>query len=196
MTNVRPYTDEQVLSKVESLDTFDGWKKGKYDVWVRSNEDEFDRFDDKVYSYEVVNDGERPVFIMVCSGTTNAGAQGLKNFEKYGNTRCAILKADHMVYESHYYRKHQGKYYAYCQHKPWPYYEDSNHDEKSDTDGKLIEGKVIYANSHRAGTASTRIGGWSIACLVRNTRVQYNKWMAWMDKDKFINTAILDEWEV
>lgn len=192
-TNVRSYTDDELISRVESLGTFEGWKKGKYDIWVRSNEDAFDRFDDKVYSYQVLEEGEKPVFVMVCSGTTNAGAQGLKNFKKYGLKRCAILTADYMVYDSHYYRKHKGQYYAYCQHKPWPYHEDTNMDEKSDTDGPLVHGKVIGANSHRAGKHSTRIGGWSIACLVRNVRLKYDDWMKWMNKDKFITTAILNE---
>jgi len=193
MTNVRSYTDTELIERVEGLPTFKGWKKGKYDIWVRSNEDAFDRFDDKVYSFIVHRDGDRPEFVMVCTGTTNAGAQGLKNFKKYGLKRCAILQADIIIYNSHYYRKHKNKYYAYCQAKPWPYYEDKNGDERADEFGKLVTDKIIGANSHRAGKHSTRIGGWSIACLVRNVRSKYDAWMKWMDKDKYINTCILKE---
>src|SRR3990167_9603572 len=100
-TNVKSYTDEQIINQVEKLSTFNGWKKGKYQIAIRSNEDEFDKFDDKIYSYECIKEGIKPVFIDVHSCTTNPGAQGLKNFENYGNQRCAVLKADHMIYNSH-----------------------------------------------------------------------------------------------
>ncbi len=58
MTNVRNYTAKELIKRVESLDTFKGWKEGKYDIWVRSNEDEYNKFDDKAYSFECHKDGE------------------------------------------------------------------------------------------------------------------------------------------
>lgn len=193
-TNVKAYKDSEIIARVEQLPTFAGWKKGKYDIWIRSQEDEFDKFDDKAYCFEVKTQGEKPIFIAVHSGTTNAGAQGLKNFEKYGNTRCAILKSDYMVQDSHTYRKHKGEYYAYCQDKPWPYWEDSNHDERADEIGVLIVGKVIGANDHAAGNNSSQIGGWSIACLVRNVKKQFDEFMTWMNEDKYVTVVILKEW--
>ena len=192
-TNIRPYTDAELISRIESLPTFAGWKKGKYDVWIRSQEDAFNKFDDKAYSFEVLKDGQEPIFSMVCTGTTNPGAQGLKNFEKYGNKRCAVLIADHMVYESHQYGLHQGKYPAYRQCKPWPFNWDDNKNEISGDGEKVVEGKIIYANIHAAGEASVEIGGWSIACMVRNIKKQYDKWMSWMNKDKYVTLVILKE---
>jgi hypothetical protein len=195
-TNVRSYTDDQIIERVEQLVSFQGWSAGKYDIWVRSNEDQFDAFDDKVYSFEVENTGEKPKFAMVCSGTSHAGSKGLKQFDtKYGNTRCAVLASDLIVYDSHYYGKHQNKYWAYRQGKPFPYFEDTNKDEKIDETGKLVLNKIIYANNHRAGQSSTQIGGWSIACLVRNIRSQYDKWMRWMNKTEFLTVCILREWD-
>lgn len=193
-TNVKSYTDDQILSRVESIDTFKGWKKGKYEIAIRSTEDEFDKFDDKIYSYECLEDGKRPVFKMACSGTTNAGAQGLTNYEKYGNNRCAVLKSDYMVYDSHEFGKHKGEYDAYRQCKPWPYYEDKDKDQKAEEEGDPVLGKIIYANLHKAGPNSTQIGGWSIACIVRNVEAEYNAWMTYMNKSKFVTLVILKEW--
>lgn len=195
-TNVREYTDEQIISRVEQLASFRGWAAGKYDIWVRSNEDEFDAFDDKVYSFEVEATGDKPKFAMVCSGTTHAGHRGLKEYDsRYGNSRCAVLASDYMVYDSHFYGLHKQKYPAYRQGKPFPYFEDTNKDEKVDETGKLVVDRVIYANIHAAGTASTKIGGWSIACLVRNVKKQYDKWMKWMNKAENLHVCILREWD-
>jgi len=195
-TNVRSYTDTQLIDRVESLSTFRGWVKGKYDIWVRSSEDEYNRFDDKVYSFECFEDGERPKFIMVCSGTTNAGSQGLKNFEKYNRLGCAVMKSDVIVYKSHQLGKHKGKYWAYVQSYSvgFPYYRDNNKDNKSDEVGRVYRNR-IGANCHKAGDYSTQIGGWSVACLVRNIKKQYLKWMKWMDKNQYLNVAILKEWD-
>ncbi len=194
VVNVKNYTDDQIIKRVESLPTFKGWKKGKYDIWIRSNEDAFNRFDDKGYSFEVLKDGEKPAFKMVCTGTTNPGSQGLKNFEQYGNKRCAVLLGDYMVYESHSYGLHRGKYAAYRQSKPFPYVWDDNKNEISGDSDKIIYDEVIYANLHAAGEHSEHINGNSIACIVRNVKEQYNKWMTWMNKDKYVTLCILKEW--
>lgn len=188
---VRSYTDDQLISRVEALPTFKGWKKGVYDKWVRSNEDLFNQFDDKVYTFECVEDGQRPKFIMVCSGTSNAGAQGLKSFESYNSKGCAILKADTIVYGSHTYGLHRGKYPAYRQAKGFPYFRDNDKDEKSEEIGKEYN-DIIGANCHKAGWFSKQIDGWSLACLVRNQQAQFDKWMSFMNK-RVLTVAILNE---
>lgn len=194
-TNVRSYTDAEIIARVEGLPTFKGWKKGKYDIWIRSNEDAFNKFDDKVFNAEVKVEGERPVFVPGAhSGTTNPGAQGLKNFEKYGNKRCAVLVADYMVYNGLKYRKHRDEYYAYCQCLPWPYIWDDNHNEKSGDSDKIIYGENIYANNHAAGEHSQDINGNSIACTVRNVKKQFDAMMTWMNKEPFQTRVILKEW--
>lgn len=195
-TNVKNYTDADIIARVESLPTFAGWKKGKYDIWVRSQEDEFDKFDDKAYRAEVKEDGQKPVFVPGAhSGTTNPGAQGLKNFEKYGNERCAVLCADTIVYDCMILRKHKGQYLAYCQDKFLPYYWDDNKNEKSGDVGKIItKGDPIGANNHAAGENSVNIGGWSIACTVRNVKAEFDAMMEWMNGDKYQTRIILNEW--
>lgn len=190
---VRAYKDEDLIQRVESLPSFKGWKKGVFDIWVRSNEDIFDRFDDKVYTFECEEDGKQPRFIMVCTGTSNAGAQGLKQFDKYNSLGCAILKADVLVYNSHTFGKHRGKYDAYRQAKGFPYFRDNDKDERSEEIGKEYS-DIIGANCHKAGVKSTIVGGWSLACLVRNVEADFNRWLKFMNK-RPLSVVILTEFE-
>lgn len=193
MTNVKSYTADQILTRVESLPTFKGWKKGKYDFWIRSNKDEFDRFDDKVYSFHCTEDGKRPDFVMVMAGTSNAGAQGLKHFEKYNKLGCAVLCSDIIVYNSHVYGLHKGKPgYIQSFTVGFPYTRDNDKDDKAENYGKIYTDR-IGANCHRAGAKSTIIGGWSVACLVRPVEELFLKWLKWMNKEP-LTVAILTEW--
>jgi hypothetical protein len=187
---VRAYRDTDIIKRVESLKSFKGWKDGVIDVWVRSDEDEFDRFDDKVYTFEVTKGV--PKFIMVCTGTTNAGAQGLLHFDEYNALGCAVLKSDTIVYNSHRAGKHKG-YDAYVQNVGFPYFRDADKDKKAEEVGKEYK-DIIGANCHKAGLNSTLIGGWSVACLVRNQLEQYNKWLRWMAK-RPLTVVILKEFK-
>jgi len=190
MNNVRNYTSEELLARVKTLPSFTGFPKvGVLDVWVRSNEDAYNVFDDKVYSFECFP-GKDPVFKMVCSGTTNAGAVGLKEFAKYNGLGCAILKSDTIVYNSHIYGLHKGKP-AYRQAKGFPYFRDNNKNNKAEEIGKEYN-DIIGANCHRAGAHSTVIGGWSTACLVRNNEAQFLKWLSFMAK-RSLSVVILNE---
>ncbi|HQZ81633.1 MAG TPA: hypothetical protein PLR83_00305 [Pyrinomonadaceae bacterium] len=190
MANVKNYTDKQIYDRVSQLASFRGFPRGVLDVWVRSDEDEFDRFDDKVYTFDG-SSGEMK-FISVASGTTNAGAEGLKHFDKYNRLGCAILKSDEIVYDSHIYGLHKGKYPAYRQNRPFPYFRDNNKNDRVEEIGKVYY-DVIGANCHRAGWYSTRIGGWSTACLVRNQRQQFDDWMKFMNR-RPLTVCILKEW--
>lgn len=191
MRKVRPYKDKELLDRVESLSTFTGWKKGIYDIWVRSSEDTFNAFDDAVFTFECLKDGEKPKFIMVCTGTSNAGAQGLKNFEQYNQFGCAVLKSDIIMYGSHIYGLHKRKVPAYVQAKGFPYFRDNDKDDKAEEIGKEYN-NIIGANCHPAGENSIKIDGWSTACLVRNNKKQYNLWLAYMNK-RPLSVCILKE---
>lgn len=195
-TNVKKYTDLQIIERVESLPSFKGWKKGCYDIWIRSNEDEYNRFDDKAYSYEVLKEGERPKFIMVCTGTTNPGAQGLKHFEKYNELGCGVALADYIGYNTHMFGLHgKSKVEAYIQVYngiQYPYTRDNDKDQKSENYGKIYWNR-IGLNDHPAGEESTQIDGWSVACLVRNIKKQFKAWMKFMNK-RPLSVCILNEW--
>lgn len=189
-SNVRKYTDDEILNRVRSLPTFKGFPEGILDVWVRSKRDEFDRFDDVVFTYECFGSEKPPVFIMKCSGTTNAGAYGLKQWAKYNSSGCAVLKSDVIVYDSHLFGKHKG-YPAYRQAKGFPYFRDADGDSKAEENGREYL-DVIYANCHKAGVASTVINNWSVACLVRNNLAEWTRWLKFMAK-RPLSVAILKE---
>jgi len=175
------YTDDQLIRRVEiNAEGFEGWKAGVYDVWVRSTADAMDAFDDKVYTFECKKDGTRPVFVMVGTGTTNAGSYGLKNFRDYNREGCAVLKSDVIVYGSHVYGTHKN-YAAYRQAKPFPYFRDGDGDGKAEETGAQ-KSEIIFANCHRASPngVSTRIYNWSVACLVRNNINQWAGWLAFL----------------
>lgn len=196
-SNVRSYTNEQLIKRVESLPSFEGWKKGMYDIWVASNEDEYNKFDDKVYTFECEKDGERPVFKMVCSGTANAGAQGLMKFEGWNKLGCAVAVRDYIGYNTHVYGKHgKQQYYAYVQAysgKQYPYTRDNDKDKSAENFGKVYWDR-IGMNCHKAGEHSVDINGNSIACLVRNIRIQFDNWMKLMNK-RPLSVCVLNEFE-
>lgn len=188
--SVKTYTDEQLLDRVAALADFKGFPNGILDIWVRSNEDAFDKFDDKVYTFECFGETKPPRFVMACTGTTNAGAEGLKNFSKYNRLGCAVLKSDTIVYQSHRFGTHKG-YPAYRQSKGFPYFRDGDKDNKAEEIGKEYN-DITLANCHKAGQFSTQIGGWSVACLVRNQLAQWKKWLTFMNK-RDLSVVILKE---
>lgn len=175
------YSDSQIVKRVETTAKgFAGWKSGVFDIWVRSSADVLDAFDDKVYTFEAGSDGI-PQFVMVCSGTSNAGSYGLKHFDQYNAEGCAVLESDRIVYGSHEFGTHKG-YPAYRQAKAFPYYRDADRNDKADENGK-VHNDIIFANCHRAASVgqSVRIYNWSVACLVRNVANEWNSWLRYMD---------------
>src|SRR5205085_333156 len=143
------FTDREILDRVASLPSFCGWPVGPLDVWIRSRADEYDRFDDKAFTYECFGDERPPRFLMSRTGTTNAGSYGLKHFDDYGQKGCAVLKSDVIVYGSHVYGLHHGKP-GYIQRLPFPYYRDADRDKRAEESGREYN-DVIGANIHRAG---------------------------------------------
>jgi len=193
MSNVKSYTDEQLIERVESLPSFKGWKKGKYLFCLRSNEDEFNKFDDKGYPFEVKIEGQRPINNGVFPITTNAGKVGLKGFEQWNSKGCAILVADHIQYESHVFGQHKGKdgYIQTFKGEQYPYTRDNDKDELSENFGKVYTDR-IGANIHRAGTNSENIDSWSVGCIVFKRLADYMKFLTFANKLP-MNTCILNE---
>lgn len=198
MTNVKSYSDKQLLNRVEEI----GGRiprKGKYLlIGVQSQEDAFNKFDDKFYVF----DG--PTFKMVTTGTTNAGAMALKSFDKYNLPGAAIWKTDEYykdLYRRGYHRPSRkgGGMRALRQQKPILYYRDKNRDNRAEEIGKLEEG-IIFANMHGvsydpfSNQVRDVIGGWSFACQVMNNMTDYRNWMraAWK-RNKKVDYALLKE---
>lgn len=193
--NVRNYTDQQILDRVIShAKGFTHIPSGWWMVYVRSNEDEFNKFDDKRYLFY----GESCKQVASC--TTNAGAYGLKNFAEYNKLGCAVLCADTIVYDSHRKGLHKGKIEAWQQVKGFPYTRDNDGDEDAENYGKVYT-DIIGANLHPSSYIKRRkgktllIGSWSTACLVDDDSIAFEKSFELTGNQKEMTVALLNEWE-
>ena len=202
-TNVRKYTDKELLDYVKSLDTFKNIPKGRWIIGVRSNEDATDVFDDKFYEYE----GEK--FIRVLTGTTNAGYSILKGgFTRYNKKGTAILKANEWYYNVWQFGLHRRRMKALRQvGAKVKVYRDGNKNGKSEEIGEYTRGWYginYHTNTYDFSKRSLRIvkwiiGGWSAGCQVINDRQAYAEQMEWYreayynNKQEFVTYVLIDE---
>lgn len=198
-TNVKSYTDNQILERVE----FIGGRvpnRGKYlIVGAQSIEDAPNLFDDKFYVY----DG--PDFMQVSSGTTNAGKTALLHFDQYNLSGAAVWKTDQWCPDAfrrgyHKASRKGGGMRALRQNKPIWYYRDSDKDLKAEEIGELFY-EIIWANMHGVDydPYSTKIkdliNGWSFACQVWNRMGDYRQMVnAVWTRNKLVDYALLKEW--
>mgnify|MGYP003641580864 CR=1 FL=1 len=193
MSNVKSYTDNQLLERVETIGGVIP-NQGKYlIIGVQSQEDDFNKFDDKFYVF----DG--PNFKQVSTGTTNAGKTALFMFDNYNLPGAAVWKTDQWcpdVFEKGY---HKGKMKALRQVKPIEYYRDKDKDTKAEQYGVLYK-EIIYANMHGVDydpystITKEDINGWSFACQVWNNMIDYKKMIdaSWR-RDKPVDYALIKE---
>lgn len=198
MSNVRSYTDEQLLDRVASLPDFKGFPASdKYwGIGVASEENAIDQFDDKFYLFK----GEK--FITVASKfTTNSGTYGLKNFYKWNKDGCFVMETNHIYYNfwrtNH---KHKGRMRAWGQRIACWGYRDANKNSKAEETGKRVFG-IFGINFH---TATYRlitfirrlIGAWSVGCQVVSDTKKYYSILDLVDPNQSTVTyAILREWD-
>ena len=193
-TNVKSYTDKQLLDRVKTLPTYQGFPIGYFVIYVRSNEDEVDKFDDKKYTYYKKDKDSEPEFIQVDACTTHTGKWGLKNFSTYNKDGAAVLQADHMVYDAFVRGETKGRP-AYRENKAWGHYRDNNKNDKSEEIGKIYYTK-IYAHIHGIKSKYNKIdniGKWSLACLVDNDEDVFQKWYDMLEGQKYVTAVILNE---
>jgi len=114
MNNVRKYTDKQLLDKVKSLDTFESIPSNYWALFVRSNEDAANLFDDKCYIFN----GSKFVTVTTC--TTNKGHKGT-----------GVVEANVWNYDGYKLGLHRGKTPAGIQVKGFPYRRDFTTDGKT-----------------------------------------------------------------
>lgn len=188
---MKKYTDEQLLNRVKSLQGFKGIPDGYWILGVQSSEDKFNEFDDKFYLFK----GEK--FIMVTTGTTNAGLTGLKNYDTYNSEGCAVIKTDEWYYKLWTPGLHKGKMRALKQANNIKYYRDWNKNEKVEEIGKIREG-IIGINFHTASyqpyNVITRlIGGWSTGCQVVNNTADYYKILDYIGNQKEVSYCLIKE---
>lgn len=189
---VKPYTDKQLLEKVNSLSSFTKIPSGYWLLGVRSQDDLPNRFDDKIYLFK----GEE--FVLVTSATTNAGTPTLRQFEKVNKDGAAILKADEWYYNVWKYGKHQGKVEGLLQLgnkvKVW---RDTDKDDKSEEQGKLQEGYFginFHPNTYDLSKPSgTTIGWWSAGCQVVNNVSNYKLMIQLLKREKLVTYCLINE---
>lgn len=198
MTNIKSYTDSQLLERVESIGGVIP-NQGKYlIIGVQSQEDAFNLFDDKFYVF----DGHK--FKQVSSGTTNAGKTALLHFDKYKLSGAAVWKTDQWCPDLfkrgfHKASRKGGGMRALRQEKKIWYYRDSDKDLSTEEQGELFH-EIIYANMHGVdyNPYSTKtkefINGWSFGCQVWNRMGDYRQMVnAVWDRNKFVDYALLKE---
>jgi len=199
MTNVKQYSDRQLLERVEAIGGVIP-NRGKYlIIGVQSQEDAPNLFDDKFYVF----DGHK--FRIVSSGTTNTGKSGLLHFENYNPKGVAVWKTDQWcpdLYKRGYHRpsRRGGGMRALRQQKPIFYYRDDNHNLKAEEIGELHKG-IIWTNMHGISynPFSTKvkdlINGWSLGCQVWNRMGDYRQMVnAVWKRNKHVDYALLKEW--
>lgn len=200
-SNVRPYTDNELLSIVRTINGFKGFPKNDFLIFIRSNEDAFDTYDDKVYLMSHAKDGS--IYCKtVAPCTTNSGKKGLLTPSRPEGT--AVIKFNEWYYDT--YQKsdgkvvkhHNGKMQCLRQVRNLKYYRDNNKDKRVDTKGHIYEGNYstnIHANSYNAisGIISWLIGGWSEGCMVINDLTKYYQILKQFSTTEKISVCCINE---
>jgi hypothetical protein len=191
---VRSYTSKQLLDKVKTLKSFVVIPSGYWILGVQSNEDAYDRFDDKFYLFK----GED--FIMVTTGTTNAGSDGQQNFEKYNAKGVAVLPTNTWFYDIWSFGLHQGKMQALKQVKPITLFRDNIKNKKIDEVQQQTAAlvginfhTVSYTKKAGSGYIGSTIGSWSVGCQVANNIDQYYQLLNLVKNQKTVSYCLIKE---
>jgi hypothetical protein len=201
-TKVRGYSDKELLDKVKNLPSFKHIPSGRWLLGVRSNEDTFNTYDDKIYEFE----GEE--FIRVVTGTTNAGGGILLGgYKRYNSKGTAILKANEWYYNVWIFGYRRGAPELKQLGNRVKIYRDGNNNEKAEEIGEVIEG--YFGINYHTNTFDLRlsnlkilnwlIGNWSAGCQVTNDRKTYLEQMNYYKeayktgKQKAVSYVLIDE---
>jgi hypothetical protein len=189
-TNVRNYTDQELLDKATSLKSFEGIPSGYWLYFVRSNENASNKFDDKVYFWE----GDKCIGVSSC--TTNSGTYGLKNFLKWNKKGTAVLASNNWYYDTWAKGMHKGKMKGWVQTlRKVLVYRDNNLNDIAEQIGEPEWG-FFGINIHTVtygleNILKSLIGGWSVGCMVLNDTSVYRKMIADSQKHQEKLTIVL-----
>jgi hypothetical protein len=189
---VKSYRDKELLDKVKSLSSFKGFPPGFWILGVQSNEDTYNRFDDKFYLFK----GEK--FVMVTAGTTNPGLTGLMSYERYSKNGVLVVKTDEWYHGLWKFGYHRGKMAALKQVRDILYYRDGNKNQRVEQIGKIYKG-IRGVNFHTVSYTKKKsfikklIGGWSVGCQVVNNVDKYYKILALVKHQSFVTYCLIKE---
>jgi hypothetical protein len=188
---VKSYTDNQLLTRVKALPSFKGIPTGLWILGVQSSEDRFNEFDDKFYLFE----GER--FVMVTSGTTNAGKNGMISYESQNPQGVAVIKTNEWYYNVWKYGLHKGKMRALKQVRPFLISRDEDKDQQIEEGVSMpvICGINFHANTYDLTNQELKsiIGAWSLGCQVVNNTPKYVQFMDLLQPQKIVTYCLLKE---
>lgn len=188
---VKNYTDAQLLNKVKSLPSFKQFPNEYWILGVQSQEDTFNVFDDKFYIFK----GQQ--FIMVTSGTTNAGKNGLMNYNTYNAEGVAVIKTNEFYYNVWKFGLHRGKMEALRQVKPFLISRDGDKDQKIEEGLSLpvMCGINFHSNTYDLTQTEIKeiIGGWSLGCQVVNNKKKYLEIIELLKPQKLVSYCLLKE---
>jgi hypothetical protein len=188
---VKNYNDKQLLDRVKSLKSFKGFPKGYWILGVQSQNDAFNVFDDKFYLF--LNDK----FVMVTSGTTNAGKNGLLKYESQNPEGCAVIKTNEWYYDVWKFGLHRGKMEALKQSKPFLISRDGDRDEHVEENNSIpvICGINFHANTYDMTSTEIKqlIGGWSLGCQVVNNVPKYKMIIDFVKTQKIVTYCLIKE---
>ena len=182
-SNVRSYTDKAILKRVKELPDYKIIPEGYWLAFVRSNEDEFDAFDDKAYLFK------NESFVMVTTCTTNKGGFG-----------SAVIKSDQWLYDGFINGLHKGKMECLRQNKPFYFYRDKNGDKNTDEVGTLYLENIqvqFHGSTYHTGAPVERdsIGRWSEGCIVANINRDYERVIELTRAQSLVSGVLLMEWD-
>ena len=188
---VRKYTDKQLLDRVKSLKSFKSIPNGYWILGVQSQEDTFNVFDDKFYLFN----GEK--FVLVTSGTTNAGKNGLMKYETYNPEGVAVIKTNEWYLDVWKFGLHKNKMEALKQIRPFLISRDGDRDQKIEESNALpvICGINFHANTYDLTSTEIKqiIGGWSLGCQVVNDVQKYNQIISLVKPQKIVSYCLIKE---
>lgn len=199
-TNVRSYTDVELIERAKQTQGFKGFPEGYWLYGIRSNEDEPNKFDDKIYLFK----GDKFAGV-VTSATTNCGTPALKGFEKYNSTGAFVLKSDFWHHDmwtpfnaDKTPFKHKGKIIALGQAKPVVGYRDGNKNDKSEELGDPVKGWFginFHPSSYNLWSkiVGAEIGWWSAGCQVVNDLSKYRQIMDKVKNQKRVTYLLINE---
>ena len=199
---VKKYTNKQILDRIKSLDSFRGFPSNFYIVGIQSTEDTFNVFDDKFYLFENTgSDGckqnELQKFHLVTSGTTNAGKNGLMNYNTYNPDGVAVVKTNEIYYNVWKFGLHRGKMEALRQQRPFLISRDGDRDQQIEQGNSVpvICGINFHANTYDMDSTEIKqiIGGWSLGCQVVNDVPKYKKIIELVKPQKNVTYILLKE---
>ena len=193
LINIPDYDPEDIIRKVKSLNSFTMIPPKYWILGVQSKEDQFNRFDDVFYLFF------KETFILRTSGTTNAGATGLKRYHSYGQRGTAVIKTNQWYYNLWKPGLHKNKMEALKQAEKILHFRDSNKDINVEERGDLYYG-LIGINFHSV-TYSKDIGfwrriisSWSVGCQVANVYKDYRKILDKTENQRRTSYCLIKEW--